>query len=911
MADCVGYSPSPRPGSLASAPVGREVLSPGAHLVLLTAALISLVAPRVLSQRPAVEGSNSRPAVYVVPFSHLDLFWACTREECLSRGSRIIAKAIAIAKQHPEFRFLLESDNFVANFTDSHAGSLELEDLKRLVRAGRIEIAPNWANIFLNLPDGEVLVRNLLFGALYARSVFGTSPRVYHPADIPGFPAQLPQILRTANLPFLVVTRIGPPDRPLFYWRAPDGSRVLVWNAIHGYAWGAQLGLHADLNQQKIDGLRREFAQTQAMTPGPILVHWGIDLWAPTDQVVENAHRLSNDPALGRVTLATPEEFFNALGQAPRADTLAGEIPLGWPHVVDGIVHLWQLAVPATTTLKNAETFAAINYALSYADYPQHDLETLWKRLIESMDHNHDGQGGEIGDRRKQEYSQTALTLGGEILRTRLRNIAERVRIPVANSFPIVVFNGLGWGRDDVVRAHVTVFGNVSPAAIADYKKGLRLVDESGKAVPFYVEYTSDNISRALELLFVAHGVPALGYRTYFLTAAEQTESFPPTSSVALDRDKDALDPRRPLGADVIENAFYRVTIDKATGRVAVFDKQLNRDVCRDLEIAGREERGTNNVQREIETGRTIPRTVTETAVEENNAVRTVLRVSGSLGDIPIVQRLTLYQGLKRLDVENSLDWNELRLVSIEQLFPLVQANAQFSYGTPFGASARQDLLPGSGPRAEDEIQKSAWEKYRTIQGWIFAGTPEWGITLAADHQLVRLEDGLIRASMIRGQRYTSVQIVRGDETTSIRFPAPGHYVFRYSLSSGPGDWKAARSYQTGLAFNDSLLPVSVADELSSKSLPPTHSFLSVAGDHLVISAVKKAERDGSIIVRLYDIAGKETETAVALDGAQETVRETDLLEQDLRLQDERHLRVHPYEIKTVRLRLRRSAASP
>ena len=30
--------------------------------------------------------------VYVVPFSHLDLFWGGTREECLSRGNRIIVQ---------------------------------------------------------------------------------------------------------------------------------------------------------------------------------------------------------------------------------------------------------------------------------------------------------------------------------------------------------------------------------------------------------------------------------------------------------------------------------------------------------------------------------------------------------------------------------------------------------------------------------------------------------------------------------------------------------------------------------------------------------------------------------------------------------------------------------------------------
>jgi hypothetical protein len=44
------------------------------------------------------------------------------------------------------------------------------------------------------------------------------------------------------------------------------------------------------------------------------------------------------------------------------------------------------------------------------------------------MDHNHDGQGGALGDNRKIGYEQLAILHGGEILRDMLRNIAEHVQ---------------------------------------------------------------------------------------------------------------------------------------------------------------------------------------------------------------------------------------------------------------------------------------------------------------------------------------------------------------------------------------------------------------------------------------------------------------------------------------------------
>jgi alpha-mannosidase len=877
----------------------RKYCGKAISLCFLTFTLFTLA--RIEGQQHASEGSCEKHEACVIPFSHLDLFWAGTREECLARGNRIIAKALQIADRHPEFRFLIESDNFLANYVESRQGTRELEDLKRLIKEGRIAIAPNWANIFLNLPNGEVLTRNVLYGKLYARRTFGADPLVMHPTDIPGFTPQYPQMLDNAGIPFMVMSRMGPVDRPLFNWESPDGSKEMVWS-VRGYGLGAHFGLHGDLSDEKIESIRKELEQRYGATPGPIYIHWGVDLWAPTEKLVENINKLNRAIPDWHFTFGTPQEFYQAVAKTPDLPDLRGEIPLGWPHVVDGVLHLWQLAVPATNTLTMAEEFSAVNYALGYADYPQQEFEVMWKRLIESMDHNHDGQGGQVGDNRKKEYAQLAIVRGGEILLDMLRNIAERVRNPGAQGFPIVVFNGLGFQRDDLVKAHVTAYGDVIPAAIGEYKKGIRLVDETGKSVPLYVEQTSDNISRAFDLVFVAQGVPSLGYKTYFVVPAAEPESFPLTSQVSLDREKDLQEPRRPLGVDVIENQFYRVTVDKATGGVTVFDRQLGREVTRDMEIVGVEERGTNNVQPEKDTGRTIPASIDGTNLEENNPVRTVLGISGWLADIPIAQRLILYQGLKRLDIEDSLDWNRQRLVRIEQLFPVQQANAEFEYGVPFGANSGKNIMPGARPAANDEINQEAWEKYRIIQNWIFAGTPEWGVTVTADHQLISLEPGLIRANMIRGQRYTSVKIVRGGGVTSIHYPPKGHYDFRYSLSSGPGDWKAQRSYQAGLSFNSALIPVEVVDDISSKSLPPTHSFCTVQGNNLVISALKKSESDSSITLRLYEIQGAKAATPVTFLGKQQTFVETNLLEQELSSQDERVLRVNPYEIKTLKM---------
>src|SRR5512142_901037 len=79
---------------------------------------LSLLAFRGLAA-PEPASNND---VYIIPFSHLDLFWAGTREECLSRGNRITTRALQIAKEHPEFRFLLEDNVFVDNYVETRRG---------------------------------------------------------------------------------------------------------------------------------------------------------------------------------------------------------------------------------------------------------------------------------------------------------------------------------------------------------------------------------------------------------------------------------------------------------------------------------------------------------------------------------------------------------------------------------------------------------------------------------------------------------------------------------------------------------------------------------------------------------------------------------------------------------------------
>jgi alpha-mannosidase len=858
------------------------------------------------SDRVAGQEQTKREAekagVYVVPFSHLDLFWAGTREECLSRGDRIITKAIQIAQQYPQARYLLEDEVFVANYVETHRGTPELERFKRLVKEGRIEIGPKWAGIYQNLPRGEALARNLYYGKQYARTVFGVDPRVAHLGDLPGYTWQFPQIMSKSAVPYMVMTRMGPPDKSLFRWKSPDGSSALVWYSMKGYGWGVGLGLHRDLDENGLDRIRRELKEVQDTVDGPVYLGWGTDLWAPSEKVVQNIPVLNQSLAPWTFRLATPEEYFGAASKAKDVPELSGEIPSSWSNLLTTYFLLWPPVIKGTDTMLAAEKFAAINYALGYADYPQQEFDSLWKHLLEAMDHNAFGQGGVIGDKRNLEFTNDAITRGGAILRDMLRNIAERVRQPFPVSTAIVVFNPMNWTRDDVVDTHLSLYGDVGAGdRLEQYRKGMRLVDETGTPVPFRLLQSAGTVSVGMDISFIARGVPSLGYKTYYLVPAESFDTFANIATVTLD-DSNPARPKRTLDSDKFENEFYVVTVDRATGGITIFDKELNRNVVRDVAVVGTEERGGNSIAIEPYTGRDQLFTPLSVEVEQNDPVKMIVRIRGVLAGVPVSERMFLYANLKKIDLETTVEWPQDRFMRLEQRFPYEQKDAQLRYGIPYASAGDGDIMPGSGPHQRDEVSVAEWKTWRQIQDWMFVGNREDGFTLSADRQLMIVSPGVIRAGMLRGT-YATQEIQRDGKTNLLQLPYAGTYTFRYSLTSGKGDWAAAKSYRIGSNFANPLIPVTSVNELSPKGLPPTHSFLSLPADNLVVSALKKAEQDGSIILRVYDAGGKEASTTVELLGSRRTFQSVNLLEEQSGQTGAQTLNVKPYEIGTIRIK--------
>jgi alpha-mannosidase len=134
-----------------------------------------------------------------------------------------------------------------------------------------------------------------------------------------------------------------------------------------------------------------------------------------------------------------------------------------------------------------------------------------------------------------------------------------------------------------------------------------------------------------------------------------------------------------------------------------------------------------------------------------------------------------------------------------------------------------------------------------------------------------------------------------------------------YALIPHAGDWRDAGVSRAGLEINQPLIVRKQAAHAGA--LPARWGWLEVSLPNVNVSAVKPS-RDGSVILRLYESAGRATRgVSVKLRAPVVSVHEANLMEDAGREipaeQDSFSFDLHPYEIKTFKLRLGAPASRP
>jgi len=810
--------------------------------------------------------------IYLAGHAHIDLSWLWPKGETIHRICPITFRSVLnLMKKYSILKFS-QSSAQIYEWMEKYYPEI-FEEIKRNIEEGRWEIVGgSWTEHNATIPCGESLIRQYLFGKRYFMEKFGIDVKIAWLPDTFGFCWSLPQILKKCGINYFLTYKLKwqiermktpiPFPYYLFWWQAPDGSKILAYHTVGSY--------NERIDRKYADALMlaqlEELKKTHGIDRLLVLFGHGDHGGGPTENMMRKALKLKRREGYPLIRFSTAKQYFEEI-----LLTIDGK---KIPTVNDELyvkTHRGTLTTEAMVKRENrkcevlllsAEKFLCIAKRYGFI-YPKEDLRRFWKKLLFNQVHdNLDGTSIET-------VYQDAATDYKEIRRFisrigHLETISKHICTSNAGIKALVVFNPLSWRR----RAIVEIPMKKMP------KEAFKILDQNNAAVPYQIVRDEEE-----KLIFKAD-IPAFGYGVYNLTPAKERPFFKTDLKVEENRLENTH-----LKVQIHPELNYAVTIlDKENNRM-IFDPSRGGNI---LEIY--EDKPPNAPDGEpawnIYLGNRSEPGAFKAYIIEDGPVRAKIRIERAFGNSKFIQDVMLYADHRQVEFEIHIDWHEnYRFAKIA--FPLNLSSYWATYEIPYGVIQRYDHSLEEEPSGKMELPSRRWEiadiaKWEvSAQRWVDVSSlsGDYGVSLLNDSKYgFSFEKNTLRMSLVRGPRrgYRFTPESWADQSEE---PRIGVHHIRYAIYPHRGDWRSAGTVRRGFEFN--YPPQVILEEPHDGELPSQHSFIDVLPENVILTAVKEAEDSEDMILRLYEAHGFDTEAKVRFDRAPSRVIQTDLMEWD------------------------------
>jgi len=270
-----------------------------------------------------------RWTLYWLPSIHTDVGYTDLQERALEIHRKNLDLGIAWTATHPQFHFTAECALQVLSYLENRSPDAG-DALVQAIRDGKIGWQALFANMLTGILDHETFARLVWPAGKLARErgLTFVSAQI---TDVPGQTLTFPMLLAASGVKYLAS---GPnPERAapllpatggstegtvypqLYYWEAPDGSRVLHWRAHH-YGDGTRFGFDVspeEMGHRLSDWLLNQPAFMAQNWPYDIALLYGAD-WQDNalmkEAIVANVQEFGRRFTWPRIITGRPEDFF-------------------------------------------------------------------------------------------------------------------------------------------------------------------------------------------------------------------------------------------------------------------------------------------------------------------------------------------------------------------------------------------------------------------------------------------------------------------------------------------------------------------------------------------------------------------------------------------------------------------------
>lgn len=792
------------------------------------------------------------------------------------------------------YQYTMETLVFQRNYVEERGPEAWREIARQYVQRGTMHLGGAPSGVHHHWMDYEEMARNNYPGRVEMKHRYGLDLKTYMMVDNPS--ASWAGAQAAAQAGFKYVARWGQGWRTggrndykttgvpaLFWWEGPNGKDRVLFGWRSHYGTGFWFGQTNTGNRSYLGDVPADFVSSylQRVEAGEIVGPY------PYDAIVEPAYgdhdvpymdrgllaRWTSEYAYPEIRVTGPDPFFQYIEKnyAETLPVLRGDLNnySGDYSTIDpesqGEKRRAARMLPLGETLGviTGEIASPAEMDRTYTrlfDYDEHS----WPTLLPASD----VQLFNAAWIKKQEASR-ALAIAEKAVGAGLGALARQIAVKERS---VAVFNGLLQPRTSLVEYDGVIGG------LVDAKTGEALAVEQ----------------RQGKTIFVARDVPAMGYKLYRIVpgvAGRRTESS---------------------AGDSIANEHYEIRFDAKSGVIrSLRDKQSGKEW-----VDGAAPQGMNQmVLVRTEKREALPKRLYSPAearqmrVERGPVASTVrVWIDDPVSGAAIEQAVTLYAGLKRIDIVN--DIRHAGLLYTDRFEERYRENLFYAF--PFAVANGQTRAEAPGGVVRPYVDQLRWgsHDYLMANRWIDVSNAQHGVTIAPWNA------ASFHVGEVRYNRFSNDYQPRSSHLFSYAWSNrmaglltlsadDCNAKLGYSIATHEGDWNAGGAAALGWDVATPLVAVDVAPKGGATVVEK--SFVAASAPNVEMVVMKPSEVPGrGWVARLVETRGQRTQFELELKNPRaRRMWVTDLVENDVReviaSGDKWRLEIEPYSFLTVR----------
>jgi len=791
--------------------------------------------------------------------AHIDMNWTWDYSETVAITLDTMRTMLELMDEYPEFVFS-QSQASIFKIIEEHDKDM-LNEIKKRVKQGRFEItASTWVEADKNMPNGESHVRHILYTKKYLTKLFDldkNSLQIDFEPDTFGHNINVPEILTKGGVKYYYHCR-GYEGHHLYRYQSPSGNNIIVYRDPLWYnaMIDENIAIHVP-----------EFCDKYGIKN--ILKVYGVGDHGggPTRRDIEKIKKMSKWPVFPTIKFGTYKEFFNYL------DKIAEKLPI----VTNEANFIFTGCYTTQTRIKlanriseaklaKAETLSTLSHIFVNGKYPSDNYKVAWQKTLFSQFHDI-LTGSGVTETREYAMGQfqkvCAYTNTGAS--NAMRDIATNIDTTkflitqeeskettsegagvgyAINKFELPqtergrgkirifhVFNSTWYKREEIVT--LTIWDWIGNEEAIEFRDG------KNEIVPFQIIKNKSNEygGHTYMTILIKVIIPAFGYNTYVL--------YP--KNIEDIKVKWPKDPRKNKKEQfILENDYVKIIFDSTTlNIVSYINKKDN------TQFIGNIPSGVFRIIDEDDskgmTAWTIGRYANITKLNTN--IRVIATKIGSdylkqwieyeikFRNSTLKVIVSLNKNTTRIDYEVECDWQETSKKG--QLMPQLNFHVPFNfksekykYDIPFGILKRQEMnmdVPGNSFMIA--IPNSGNKSLMLLSNCKYG---------------FRGIDNSMALTLIRSSYSPD------------KYPDNGIHKFKLAIDMVNSDL-SAELIKKSYSYNHPLSYVS--STVQKGTLPLMNSFISIEKGNIIISAIKMSEDNKKMIIRLYEVEGKNEET--------------------------------------------------